>query len=309
MQRRRLGRTGLQVSAMGLGTWQLGGEWGKQFSRTEVNQLVDRAGELGINLVDTAECYGDHLAEALIGSAINGQRGDWIVATKFGHRFHPERMSGDGWSLGSVRSEHWSAAQVTEQLERSLAALRTDYVDLYLFHSGADQVFDQDELWTALNKQVRLGKIRYLGIALAASDNLHQTARATQVGASVIELTYNRLNRAAEHAVFASCEQQDLGVLAREPLANGYLTGRYRPGAGITSPDDWRAGMPEQEVQDRLDAVEQIRVSEVPPGLSMAAWALAWCLRQPAVDAVITGVRSEHQLQSSAAAADLAGRP
>jgi aryl-alcohol dehydrogenase-like predicted oxidoreductase len=308
VQYRQLGRTGLQVSAMGLGTWQLGGEWGKRFSQAEVDQLLGRAGELGINLIDTAECYGDHVAESLVGSAIHRHRADWIVATKFGHQFHPERMTGAGWTLGSVRSEHWPAAQVSGQLDRSLSALRTDYVDLYLFHSGSDEVFDQDELWARLTEQVGRGKIRYLGVALGASDNLHQTERATQAGASVIELTYNRLNRAAEHAVFPACHQQDLGVLAREPLANGYLTGRYTPSSGITSTDDWRAGLPAHEVQDRLETVERIRATEVPPGTPMAAWALAWCLRQPAVDAVITGVRSVDQLHSSAAAIDLAVR-
>jgi len=308
MRHRRLGKTGLQVSAMGLGTWQFGGEWGKRFGQAEVDKLVGRAGGLGINLIDTAECYGDHLAESLVGSAIAGHRDEWIIATKFGHRFHDDRMTGDGWSPGSVRSDHWSAAEVSAQLKRSLAALRIGYVDLYLFHSGSDEVFEQDELWAVLNEQVHLGKIRYLGIALGASNNLHQTARATPVGASVIELTYNRLNREAEHAVFASCEEQDLGVLAREPLANGYLTDRDRPGAAITSSDDWRASMQRQEVQDRLNAVERIRVTEVPPGMSMAAWALAWCLQQPAVDAVITGVKSLDQLESSAAATDLVSR-
>lgn len=90
--------------------------------------------------------YGDHLAESLIGSAIARDRADWIVATKFGHRFHGDRMASGGWSPGSVRSDHWSPADVLEQLERSLAALRPDYIDLYLFHSGADEVFDRDDL-------------------------------------------------------------------------------------------------------------------------------------------------------------------
>src|SRR6266550_7077839 len=99
VQHRLLGNTGLQVSAMGLGTWQLGGEWGKRFSQAEVNELVGRASDLGINLLDTAECYGDHLAESLIGSAIAGHREDWIVGTKFGHRFHADRMTND-WRAG-----------------------------------------------------------------------------------------------------------------------------------------------------------------------------------------------------------------
>src|SRR5919198_6353956 len=118
MRYRRLGSTGLDVSVVGLGTWQLGGEWGRGYEQSDVDAIVDRARELGVNLVDTAECYGDHRAEELIGSAIAADRERWIVATKFGHRFHPERMEGQ-WSPGSVRTDHWSPAEVRSQLEAS----------------------------------------------------------------------------------------------------------------------------------------------------------------------------------------------
>jgi aryl-alcohol dehydrogenase-like predicted oxidoreductase len=303
MEYRRLGKTELRVSALGLGTWQLGGEWGQQFDQSDADKILGRAAELGINLVDTAECYGDHLSETLIGPTISRNRDDWIVATKFGHTFHRDRMTREGWDPGSVRSDRWSPGAVIEQLERSLQALRTDHVDLHLFHSGDDQAFDNDELWAALNDQVQKGTVRFLGIALGASDNLHQTARATSVGASVIELTYNRLNRTAEQAVFRSCREQDLGVLAREPLANGYLSGKYR--AGITNANDWRSGIDPREIQDRLDAVEQVRAHEVPSDVPMAAWAIAWCLRNPVVAAVIVGTKSVEQLESSARAIDL----
>ena len=140
MKYRRLGRTGLKVSVVGVGTWQLSGEWGRRFTQPEVDRLLGRAYELGVNLVDTAECYGDHLAEALIGGAIHTQRDDWVVATKFGHRFHPEALEQGGGSPTPLRSEHWSPAEVVAQLEASLRALRTDHVDLYQMHSGADEV-------------------------------------------------------------------------------------------------------------------------------------------------------------------------
>src|SRR5207244_7166092 len=87
MKYRILGKTGLRVSVIGIGTWQLGGEWGKNFSQDEVDRMFRRASELGMNLIDTAECYGDHLSESLIGKAIERNRGDWIVATKFGHHY------------------------------------------------------------------------------------------------------------------------------------------------------------------------------------------------------------------------------
>jgi myo-inositol catabolism protein IolS len=305
MRYRRLGMTGLNVSVIGLGTWQLGGEWGKSFAADEVAGLVGRAKELGVNLIDTAECYGDHVSESLIGRAIAHDREDWIVATKFGHRFHADRMRERRWSP-DLRTDHWSPQEVLDQLDESLRALGTDYVDLYQAHGAADQDLERSDLWEALREQVDKGKIRHLGISLGPSDDAHQAALAGDMGASVIQVTYNRLDRGAESRVFSSCLEQDLGVLAREPLANGYLSGKYKPGTRITATDDWRSAQEEQEVQGKLDAVHDLQRREVPDGVPTASWALAWCLRHPAVTAVVAGSRSVEQVESNAAAADLA---
>jgi aryl-alcohol dehydrogenase-like predicted oxidoreductase len=131
MKVRRLGRTGLKVSVIGVGTWQLGGEWGRRFTQPEVDRLLGRARELGVNLVDTAECCGDHLAEALIGGAIHQQRDDWVVATKFGHRFHPKAVRQGSGSPARLRTKHWTPTEVVAQLEASLRALSTDHLDIY----------------------------------------------------------------------------------------------------------------------------------------------------------------------------------
>src|SRR5437867_13192093 len=120
MKYRRLGKTNLRVSVIGIGTWQLGGEWGKQFTQPEVDAMFDACREVGINLIDTAECYGDHTSERLIGGAIERDRDQWIVATKFGHKF-----------LGHMkRVDARTPRDAVEQFEASLKALRTDHVDL-----------------------------------------------------------------------------------------------------------------------------------------------------------------------------------
>jgi myo-inositol catabolism protein IolS len=304
MKYRRLGNTGLRVSAIGAGTWQLGGEWGQTFTQREVDQLLGRARELGVNLVDSAECYGDHLAEELIGAAIRHQRDDWVIATKFGHQFHSEAMGQDRWSPGSVRSDHWTPQEVIGQLEASLRALGTDHVDLYQAHSGPDAVIDHDDLWEALHRQVAKGTVRHLGLSLSGGD-LDQARRAGRLGAGVIQVGYNRLDRTAEEGLFQVCLDQGLGVMVREPLANGYLSGKYRPGAGITGASDWRSAGDPVEVQRRLELVEDIKRTEVPQGMAMAQWAIAWCLQHPAVSCVVAGARSVEQVQSNAAAADL----
>jgi myo-inositol catabolism protein IolS len=296
MKYRRLGKTDLNVSVVGVGTWQFGGEWGRSFSQSEVDRLLGRAEELGINLIDTAECYGDHLSESLIGKTIEKDREDWILATKFGHKF----------LSNFERTEHWSPQEVLQQLEASLRALRTDYVDVYQFHSGGDEAFDRDELWQMLNDQVKAGKIRTLGISISSrSQNIHQTQRASQVGASVIQVVYNRLDREPERRVLPACQEQDLGMLARVPLASGFLSGKYKPGTRFTNQDDIRSQHDEQEVQDRLKLVQEIQRTEVPAGVPMAAWALAWCLQHPAVSAVIPGCKTVEQVNSNASAADL----
>src|SRR5438045_3613756 len=118
MKYRRLGKTNLRVSVIGIGTWQLGGEWGKQFTQAEVDAMFGECRRVGINLIDTAECYGDHGSERLIGGAIARDRDQWIVATKFGHRF-----------LGHMkRADERSAKDAIQQLEGSLKALRTHHV-------------------------------------------------------------------------------------------------------------------------------------------------------------------------------------
>jgi myo-inositol catabolism protein IolS len=257
------------------------------------------------DLVDTAECYGDHLAEALVGQVIHQQRDDWVVATKFGHQFHPEAMRQARWSPAVVRTDHWTPKEVVAQLEGSLRALQTDHVDLYQFHSGPDEIFDQDGLWEALNQHVAKGTVRYLGISLGSNTNVDQARRATQVGASVIQVAYNRLDRTPEQGVFPVCLDQDLGVVVREPLANGYLSGKYQPGAWVTASDDWRSGYDPAEVQRKLELVDQIGRTEVPAGVAMAPWALAWCLQHPAVSGVVAGCKSVEHLEANAGAADL----
>ena len=310
MQHRRLGRTGLDVSVIGLGTWQLGGEYGKHFTQHEVDGLVARAGELGVNLIDTAECYGDHLAERLVGHAIRHHRDDWVVATKFGHRFDPRLAGLPDADPGSVRSDHWSPTSVVTQLEDSLRALGTDHVDIYQAHGGSDEQFSTSGLWEALQAQVSAGKIRYLGVSLDV-DQPERARSMTALGADVVQVTYNRLNAEAEaeHTVLPVATEHDLGVLAREPLANGFLTGKYPPGSRITAAGDWRASQDADDLEARLVEVQRIGRSEVPPDVPLPAWAIAWCLRNPAVSSVIPGSKSIEQLEANLAAADLLDGP
>jgi len=294
MKYRVLGSTAIRSSVVGIGTWQFGGEWGQQFTQKEVDAIIDAGRSTGINLIDTAECYGDHLSEKLVGDAIRRDREKWIVATKFGHRY----------SAPFDRDQLWSASEVRKQLEDSLRALGTDYIDLYQFHSGSNDAFDNDELWAMLREQKERGVIRHLGISISPNTNTHQTSRATKAGAETIQVVYNRLDRAPEEEVFPLCIDRNLGVLARVPLASGFLSGKYKPGARFAE-SDVRSTRDAAKNDALLAEAEKIRKSEVPDGVDMAGWALAWCLRHDAVTCVIPGCRNPGQVAANARAVDL----
>jgi len=290
MKYRRLGRTGLKVSVMGVGTWQFGGQWSKDFTQDDASAVLSRAKELGVNLIDTSACYGpDHLSETLIGGFLKeDRREDWIIATKFGHKH-------GGWTPEAVR----------ETLEDSLRVLGTDYVDVYQFHSGSNEAFDTPGLWEMLAEQVEAGKVRFLGNSVGSNDNLRQVAGSQERGISTIQIIYNRIDRKPEPEVFPSCIQQDLGVLARVPLASGFLSGKYAPDAKFPA-GDIRAERDPDWVRRQIEEALRVKESEVPAGVQMATWALAWCLQHPAVTCVIPGCKSVAQVEANAAAADLA---
>jgi myo-inositol catabolism protein IolS len=197
---------------------------------------------------------------------------------------------------------------VVKQLDDSLRALRTDYVDLLQCHSAKDEQFRTDDLWETLLKEKTRGRVRHLGISISPNTNVYQTDRALLVGAGSIQVVYNRLQREPEERVFPSCRRQNLGVLARVPLASGFLSGKYQPGAVFAATDVREAWM-KQDRDAKLTEVGRLAATEVPAGVPMARWALAWCLRHPAVTAVIPGCKSPEQVRDNAAAAELIDGP
>lgn len=295
MKYRTLGSTGLTVSVVGVGTWQFGGEWNKDFTQPEVDAMFDKARECGINLVDTAECYGDHLSEQFVGAAIEKDRDRWVLATKFGHKFHSMLN----------RSEPRSPSDVQQQLEDSLKALRTDYIDVYQYHSWGDDEFFDDDVLAMLRKLKEAGKIRHIANSVGKNTNEKQIEASKARDIEAIQIIYNRLQRGPEETrVFDLCREQNLGVLARVPLASGFLSGKY--GADAKFPEtDVRGRREPEQIRQTVEQVQQIQRDEVPEGVSMAPWALAWCLKHPAVTCVIPGCKSVEQVAANAAAADL----
>ena len=302
MKYRTLGKTNLRVSVVGIGTWQYGGEWGVEFNQPIVDSIFDKARDLGVNLIDTAECYGDHISEAFVGNAIHRDRDKWIVATKFGHVFHGPFN----------RTDERSARDARAQVTKSLAALKTDYIDLLQYHSVGDKDFLNEDLKDELSKLVAEGKVRFIGnsignAAISAEGHNVQASLSEKFNVSALQVIYNRLDRRPDEgaqSVFKTAIEQNLGVLARVPLASGLLSGKYKPGA-VFPEGDVRAKWKDPNLDAKLQRVQEIARTEVPAGVDMATWALAWCLQHPAVTAVIPGCKSARQLEQNAAAAEL----
>jgi aryl-alcohol dehydrogenase-like predicted oxidoreductase len=278
-----------------VGAWQFGGEWGHDFTQAEVDAILDEAECQGINLIDTAECYGDHLSERLIGDYMSRRdRSRWVIASKFGHYFTGFLGRRDDFSVAGVRS----------QLEDSLRALRTDHLDLYQFHSGSDEAFRNESLWNMLEGARSEGKVLHLGVSIPSKGSETQARESRRYGVDVLQVVYNRLDRRPEEMYFPYAIRDRLGVLARVPLASGLLTGKYAKGARFEG-HDFRATFDPGKLERDLAEVERLQASEVPEGVPMPQWALAWCLRQDAVSAVIPGCKSVEQVRLNAGAAAL----
>ena len=307
MKYRTLGKSGLRVSVVGIGTWQFGGEWGKTFEQDEVDAMFARGHELGLNLIDTAECYGDHTSEGFIGRALKNlghDRDAWVIATKFGHKFHKP----------FERTEPREPGDVRVQVEHSLRHLRTDFVDLLQYHSFGDGDFFRDDVLAECRKLISEGKVRHLGNSVGSNTNTKQVVASDDRDIETIQIIYNRLDQAPEKDVFDICQRQNLGVLARVPLASGYLSGKYEPGHDFEKTEVRGKLHDRDETDEKLRQVQQIKTDEYekdgdPGKTRMATWALAWCLKHPAVTCVIPGCKNVEQVESNAAAGQLAMVP
>ena len=202
------------------------------------------------------------------------------------------------------RTDDYSTAGVQKQLDDSLKALRVDVIDLYQFHSGSDKLFEDEKLWDFLATQKRAGKIRHLGASILQKGSELQARKAAKFGVEALQIYYNRLDRRAEEIYFPPAQKNNLGILARVPLASGLLSGKYKPGASFAA-NDVRATFDAEKLKHDLAEVERLQREEVPPGVPMAKWAMAWCLKNPVVSTLIPGCKNPEQVKENASAAEL----
>jgi len=294
MKYRKLGASDLEVSEISLGSWLT---YGVGVEADAARACLDRAFEVGINFIDTANIYGRGAAETFLGAALAGRsRDSYVLATKL---FFP--MTDTDYGL--------SAAQIEKQLDASLERLGTDFVDLYQCHRY-DEGTPLEETMRALTRAVESGKARYVGFSEWPADRIREAIDISGVARFVSsQPQYSLLWRAPEKEVIPLSAANGISQIVWSPLGQGVLTGKYSPGAppppGSRATSEEMGGwMDRLLAQPVLEAVERLKPLAAEAGLSLAQFALAWVLREPNVASAIVGASRPGQVDENAAASD-----
>lgn len=304
MNSRSFGKTGRRIGEVGLGTWQLGSGWGN-VSETDALATLRAAHELGVTFLDTADVYGDGRSETLIGHFLHETAGarEWtFVATKLGRRSDP------GWP------QNFTRAVVRQHTEDSLRRLGVDALDLTQLHCVPSDILRRGELFGWLEELQREGKIRAYGASVESTDDALWCC--AQPGCVSLQIIFNIFRQKSVHELFAHARTKNVALIVRLPLASGLLAGKLTRETHFAA-DDHRvfnrdgekfnvgetfAGLP---FDHALALVDQLR-PHVPTGLTMAEYALRWCLDFDAVSVLIPGARHPAQAAANVRATHLA---
>lgn len=293
MQRRRLGRTGLEVSEIGFGAWAIGGNaHGNSYGPTDDREsiaAIQSALERGVNFFDTADVYGWGHSEEVLGQALQGRRDDVVLATKVGGDFYH----------GGVRM-NFDPAYLAFALERSLGRLRTDHIDLYQLHNPPAETMGDPATYEALDALMGEHKIDHYGVSV--HDPTEALLCLDSGKPSVLQIPFSLFRQEWIDGVFAAASQAGVGLIAREPLANGFLAGRIAADTRFPA-GDIRHHWPPSMVAARVGAAGRLRFLTA-PGRTMAQAALRFVLAYPEVSVTIPGAKTAAQAAENAGASD-----
>ena len=301
MEYRALGRTGWNISAIGFGAWGIGGDaWGATDDNASLAAL-NRAIDLGINFIDTADVYGDGHSEQLIAQVRKARSEQLIIATKAGRRLDPHTASG------------YNRQNLTGFVERSLRNLETEALDLLQLHCPPSEVYDMPEVFGILDDLVQQGKLRFYGVSVERVDEALKAITYPHVQS--VQIIFNMFRLKPADQFFAAAREHRVGILARVPLASGLLTGKFRPQTQFAANDhrnfnrhgeafDQGETFSGVDYETGLQAVEQLRPL-VPQGATMAEFALRWILMFPEVTSAIAGSKNPEQVEDNVRAATL----
>jgi aryl-alcohol dehydrogenase-like predicted oxidoreductase len=300
MKYRKLGRTGFKVSEISFGAWAIGGSWGDQRDEDSLASL-HRALDLGVNFFDTADVYGDGRSERLLARLRRERKEPFHVATKAGRRLSPHVADG------------YNARNLTAFVERSLRNLNTERLDLLQLHCPPVEVYYRPEVFDALDRLTKAGKIAHYGVSVEKVEEALKAIEFPDV--KTVQIIFNMFRHRPAELFFKETLRRKVGVIARVPLASGMLSGRLTRATRFAT-DDHRKFNRHGEAFDRgetfsgvdyetgLWAVAKLR-RLVPPGATLPQMALRWILMFDAVSCVIPGVRRPDQMEDNARAAEL----
>ncbi|WP_437498784.1 aldo/keto reductase [Sorangium sp. So ce1099] len=304
MEYRSLGRTGLRISSVSFGAWAIGGTWGDVDDKESLAAL-HRAADRGVNFFDTADVYGDGRSEQLLARLRRERREEIVIATKAGRRLNPHNVAS------------YSEQNLTAFVERSLRNLETEALDLIQLHCPPTDVYYRPEVFDALDRLVKAGKIRFYGVSV---ERVEEALKAIEYpGVQSVQIIYNVLRQRPAELFFPEAKRRQVGILARLPLSSGLLTGKMTAATTFAA-DDHRNFNREGAAFDKgetfsgvdynlgLAVVEELRPL-VPAGVSMAAWTMRWILMEDAVTCVIPGAKRPDQVDQNTSAADLPALP
>jgi hypothetical protein len=296
MKTTTLGKSGLHVSRIAFGTWQLGGDWG-QFDEDGAVKAIRRARDLGVNFFDTAQAYGFGASERLLGYALRDEltsaRDELVIATKGGLR---------RTDTGVVRdaSPEW----LRRGVDSSLTALGLDHIDLYQVH-WPDPAVPFAETAGALAQLITEGKIRHVGVSNYSADQIDEFSATLPVEA--VQPPFHLFRREIEDELLPYCREHDIGVLVYGPLAHGLLTGTLTEETTFAA-DDWRSGsdvFTGDSYRRNLAVVLDLAMFAADRGITVSQLAIAWTLAQPGVHVAIVGARRAGHVDDSLAASDV----